>query len=390
MQISMDSQDDSDSPESIEDTSDSQGSIEEVPERWRYLELCCQICGVSFNIIEGYNGHRISADEMRACTTAQFLVSKRLLWDPVWHPDPDDEQFEGGEHFLSGLSDRVPEVNHRHRPDLWPRRQGIPHVPTSNYLWSRESADVVCMPFHPYCLEVYKRASLRRFDTLGIGPLTDWYRLENSIRGFFSFPRHLAVWRGRGDTWQHHSGDEWLAANPCFIPSLPPLLESCKFPETTVPDSPGNTRLNDSPPHNVFSRLPIELHLEILSYLGGLDVANLVQSSRTFWLLPPSFFYGRLLQEMPWLWEAWCDLPYSFWATTTSAEQEAVSRYWERQRSDLADWRIPVLPAYLLPKTEVDWRRLFISISRNLREIKGLRNRARIWADCEYILDRIE
>lgn len=376
--------------------------------------------------LKGYNGHRISAVEMRACTTAQFLVPKQYLYGAEWNAEQDDEEFEGGEYFLSGLTDRVTTTNSRHSPHTWPKRHGVWRVGAANYLRNWSSAPQACMPFHPYCLEVYKRASLHRFGTLGIKALTDWYRLENNVRDFHLFPRHAAVWRGRGHTWQHHSGDEWLAANPCFIPKLLPLLDSFKCRELTIADNSGTIELNDSP-RDIFICLPMELQFEILSYLRGSDIANLVQSSRTFWLLPPSFFYNLLMRETPWLWEAWCDLPYSFWATTTHAEQKAVSEYWKRQRCDLTDWRIPVLveesqhygmddlgpaishlrargaaaqqaearerrprPAYLLPKTGVDWRGLFIVITLHLPKLNGLRNRARIWADCEYILDRIE
>ena len=378
------------------------------------------IAGRECQCPEGYNGHRISAEEMRACTTAQFLVPKQYLYGGPWNPEPDDEEFEKGDYFLSGLTDIVPRTNSRHSPPVWPNRHGVWRVGAGNYLAHWGAAAEVSMPFHPYCLEVYKRASLRRFGKLGLEALLDWYRLENNVRDFHSFPRHPPVWRGRGITWQHHAGDEWLAANPCFIPKLPSLLDSVRISERE------NLELTNSP-CNVFARLPTELQLEILSYLEGVDIVSVVQSSRVFRKMPQSFFRKRLLENMPWLWEGWCDLPFSFWATTTEAELQAVSSRWKAQRAELNDWRIPVLveesqnygvgdlemaistlreqsttsrrdemkerrphPAYRLPDTEVDWQRLFIIITGNLPKLKGLRNRARIWADCEYILDRIE
>lgn len=382
------------------------------------------VAAVGCQSTEGYNGHNISAEEMRACTTAQFLVPKLCLHGAPWNSEPDDADFEG-DFFLSGLTEKVPSTESRHSPAVFPARHRVHKVYAQNYVPHWGHVGEASMPFHPYCLEVYKRASLQRRSKVGIESLTGWFRLESNMRDFYSFPRDSAVRRGMRGTWKHNWGDEWLAANPCFVPALTSLLDSVWLPGITTSDPGCLSRRNSL--NDVFTCLPTELQLEILRYLEPADIANLAQSSRTFRRLPQSFFREQLIHDMPWLWECWCDLPFSFWATTTEAEQAARAELWNTQCSNLNTWWIPVLneesenyggeglgmaisalrtqlaslqqnearerqpqPADLLPQTGIDWRRLYILLTRNLASFRGLRNRVRIWEDCQYILDRID
>jgi hypothetical protein len=69
------------------------------------LRLYEHIASPGCNYHVGYQGHRITAQEMRGCKTVQYLVPK----GDSWQSEVDDLEFErDGRHFLSGLSDYMP------------------------------------------------------------------------------------------------------------------------------------------------------------------------------------------------------------------------------------------------------------------------------------------
>jgi hypothetical protein len=394
------------------------------------------IAGPNCTHLSGYNGNRISVEEMRGCCTFQYLCPKPASWQP----QSDDEAFETEkdfDFFLSGLTDHVTSRDEPYTDVFPPRHEcRLPHG--DNVFWSQEEAAVTAMPFHPTCLEVYKRASLFRFGKIDIKALVDWYRLEADLTHFSrDFPRHEAVKRGNEQWWRHIRGDEWLAANPCFVPALPPIFERVKdfhpvergyhrevFDVNRVQSRP----MREYQPGDVFARLSFELRLEVLSYLGSRDIANLRLVTRVFRQLPQSLFHQLLLREAPWLWETWCPLPYSCWAANSRSKLERVDKMLHEQQSDLENWHMRVLSegvstneneaailalrtkgtpriqameeevkqlyqphdVPMLPRPGTNWYQLFLEITRQWGSLKGLRNRERIWADCNYILDRIE
>jgi len=68
----------------------------------------------------GYNGHNISAEEMKGCTTYQFLVYK----SSDWQPESDDEEWEErSQVFLTGIGDRFPSRDMA-SPEVIPVRHG--------------------------------------------------------------------------------------------------------------------------------------------------------------------------------------------------------------------------------------------------------------------------
>lgn len=379
------------------------------------------IAGKDCRSNRGYNGHRISAEEMKGCTTVQFLVPKTASW----RPEADDEGFERrGDFHLSGLTDHLRRRDAR-LGSVFPPRHGCRAPEAENCLWWPGQAGAAAMPFHPYCLEVYKRASLLRWGAVDIQALMAWFRLDgNPLHFMEQFPRHEAVHRGRQKQWRHIAGDEWLAANPCFVPDLEPILSSV---QTRCSARLGMQSVENDEPRvaDCFAPLPTELRMGILSHLSGRDVASTCLASRAFRRLPQTFFRKLLLRDMPWLWEAWCPLPLSFWATTTRSELETRHESWDRQQRDIEEWQIPVLEeegdqnggnkaaiaalrtrlaaieeekaefhrskgTCLLPMDETDWLRLYVEMARRCDSLKGIRNRARVWADCEHILARIE
>ncbi|EWG54867.1 hypothetical protein FVEG_12972 [Fusarium verticillioides 7600] len=231
-------------------------------------------------------------------------------------------------------------------------------------------------------------------------------------------PEHAAVKRARQIPWLHHAGDEFLAANPCFVSGLQDVFDSvqntCSADDiSSVVTSPNST--------DIFSKPPQEIKLEILLQLDSWDIANLRLSSRTFHhLLPQSLFYHLTLRELPWLYEAWTCAPLLFFVTTTAAEQRKLGKPLYNVQMQLAgrrDWddgseddaaeiaRLAAeevelaekqrqsyrfTPVRMLDCRRTNWTRLRGELSRRLGELPGLKNRRRIWKNCQEIMDRAE
>jgi hypothetical protein len=78
------------------------------------------IAGPSCLDERGYNGHAISAAEMKQSTTYQMLAYK----PPNWRPEPDDQEWEKDtEYFLTGIGDRFPSRDMAF-PNVYPARHG--------------------------------------------------------------------------------------------------------------------------------------------------------------------------------------------------------------------------------------------------------------------------
>ncbi|RGP76878.1 hypothetical protein FLONG3_4961 [Fusarium longipes] len=349
----------------------------DIPEdEWEHIP------GLNCSEHGAYNGHRISIAAMKGCNTFQCLVRK----PKDWKPQPDDEEFEvKGECFLSGLGDDMPSRD-VDWPTVFPGRHGISQPRADNIIWDENEMGEYAMPFHPTCLEIFKRASLKHSGVVDIQGLTQWWRLENDYDDFHAFPRHEAVKKAQEQWWSHVLGDEFLAANPCFIPGFESLLQS-----SPVTDSQDSTPMlkaisNEGSNNDPFSKLPPEIRHSILVQLNFKDLANLRLTSRVFLQLPNPVLYELTIRRTPWLYEAWSTLPISFWATTT---QEAV----EKEAEDNSDFLKHSHPATLvcqLSRTETDWLHVQTEISRNWPKLLGLRNRRRIWKDCEEILKRVD
>ncbi|KAF4452364.1 hypothetical protein F53441_4773 [Fusarium austroafricanum] len=407
--------------ESDDSSDDSQGNISDVssansdfdwdyiPEDWEHI--ASPECGQS----SAYNGHHISVEAMRGCTTLQCLVRKSENWKPA----PDDEQFEiQGHFFLSGLSDHMPSRDIC-EPVVFPERHSEKYPRAENCLWGPEGAETYAMPFHPTCLEVFKRASLYRYGVVDLECLTQWWVLELTYDDFHAFPRYEGVSNAQEQYWQHNLGDEFLAANPCFVPGLEPLLSSTQQHEHIHSEFIPTGVVSGTVPADLFSLLPGEIRLMILTQLSFKDIAKLRLASRTFMQLPTSLFYQLTMRDTPWLYEAWSSLPLSFWATTTQSEEE--------RKQELVDIRVkelrqaiqspemvnaqgtidslkkdidellernrtprPTTSVTLLSRTDTDWYALQTLITRNWKTLPGLKNRRRIWDDCQEILNRVD
>ncbi|KAL4731183.1 hypothetical protein ACLX1H_000144 [Fusarium chlamydosporum] len=332
-----------------------------------------------------YNGHRITMEAMKHCQTLQCLVYKPA----DWQPQPDDEEFEvSGHYFLSGLSDHMPSRDES-SPTVFPARHGLDNPNAENTMWDIDDADSYAMPFHPTCLEIFKRASLRRHGVVDVECLTQWWRLEATYEELFDFPRVDAVRNGQQQWWEHNLGDEYLVANPCFVPGLESVLQSAQGMNHAEKDGSKSTTTTistKSTSNDLFSKLPAEIRDSILVQLDFKDLANLRLSSRVFLELPNPVLYELTLRHTPWLYEAWSSLPLSFWTTTT---QEKLEREYD-DTSAFERASHSATPVNRLNRTGTNWLHLQAEISRNWNKFLGLKNRRRIWDDCEEILDRVD
>ncbi|KAF5639246.1 hypothetical protein F52700_4098 [Fusarium sp. NRRL 52700] len=328
-----------------------------------------------------YNGYHISAEAMRGCQTSQCLVLK----GKNWQTEQGDQDFEAsGKFFLSGLSDDMP-CRDMGWPSVSPARHGKDTIRAENVIWVAEDADEYCMPFHPACFEIFKRASLYRYGNVDVECLMQWWRLEPEFGDLFMFPRHLAVKQAAEHWWSHNRGGEFLVANPCFVPGLDDLLHSARMEHTLGNESSlsGTTISTKPAPSDPFSKLPSEMIREILNHLSFKDLANLRLTSRGFLHLPNAVLYEVTVRDNPWLYEAWSSLPISFWATTTQTE---IKQKIERG----GDIHATPRPVKLPGKGETDWLRVQVELSKNWKTLLGLQNRRRIWDDCQVILNRVD
>lgn len=312
----------------------------------------------------GYNGNNISAKEMKGCQTFQVLCQKPKR--RKWRARDDDEEFENETSTvcLSGLCDNLSSKTKTNR-DFFPTRHDPTAPVVSNHITPR-FANRTGFAFHPACFEVFKRASLHRNGKVDIEALMDWFRLEGTRTRFFDkFPRAQEVRDSSQETWQHRAGDEWLAANPCHIPGLEKFFKRH---------------------HN-----------------AKLQTQN----------CPRDF-----LAEYPWIWELWCNKPYSGWSVASETELRQEWKVWQEQR-DFLVWDIKLMEKEkeldneqaahlddlrdalenlidkeptikLRPALEVRQVCVGDALVNDARAIKGLKNRERIWKDCQYILKRIE
>ena len=368
----------------------------------------------------GYSGQVISLEEAGKCLTLQCLMRK----NDFWKPEPDDEEFErSSPWFLTGLSDHMPSRDMA-SPKVYPARHREDNPHAENARWNLDATEYA-MPFHPYCFEVYKRASQLYLHKPDIEALGHWWTKEADYDKFHEFPRHPAVNRSSYQSWQHHRGDEFLVANPLFVPGLDEILRSAVRTDLDfdVRGSPfGDKVQSPAGGNDSFAVLPEELRAMLLANLRSKDIANLRLASRSFKHLPMTLWHDLLQREMPWLWEAWSQIPYSGWATLTRAElecktkaldDEAVELGWyfqvldedmpemREQNADLkaacevdmaqraALLRQPVMHP-VLEWQRTDWHAVYLQITRQWKQMKGLHNRERIWTDCEEIVGRIE
>ena len=262
-----------------------------------------------------FNGNAISAEEMRLCNTAQYIVKTEncihQLTDST--PEPDDEYFEHeGRYFLSGLADRVDGLEGD--CTTYPERHGLHGDTMSPEEYDGfERGDLV---FHPHCLEMYKRVSALRLDSAEVTHVpgfADWWTSDGMVN---SPPMPKSVSDCGGQWFVHNPGSEFTVAQPLQILALTTIFEAAQRPddfdakELSPFGAKETTATNNS--SDIFGKLPGELRDMVLTSLGSRDIANLRLASRTFRHLPITLWRELITKELPWIWEAYSDRPYPY------------------------------------------------------------------------------
>ncbi|VUC25102.1 unnamed protein product [Clonostachys rosea] len=337
--------------------------LRDVEAGYRLEHIAGPTCGAG----DGYHGNKISYEEMRTCSTMQGLVTK----PPSWKPEDGDEEFErSGRYFLSGLIDRLTNVDNLYHEQSYPKRHGCEDIfPVTHYRDIAENfynMDFYSIPLHPACLETFKRATLRRYGSVDVGAFIQWWEADGDEDSLIPRKDDKDVRSSRSQWWRHNEGSEYLAANPCIVPNLEKAFLPMA-PRTAGPEG------HDE----VFSSLPSEIRSSIFDHLSLEDISNLLLASPFLSRSSQDHLRRRLIREWPWLWEAWTKLEYSVWVGKTAR--------------DLRESATPPGNQVVISDTDaVNWGSVFryISKQRSNDELKGLRNRERIWKRCEVILDK--
>lgn len=272
------------------------------------------------------------------------------------------------------------------------------------------------MPFHPWCFDIFSRQSKAKFDKVNVSGLMKWRNSAFGYDDFRSFLRDGDVFEAQEQFWCHHPGKEYLAANPLYVPRLSAFL--MEFDEEKTDKGTGGVESvqgikytpvsPQSSGVDILASLPQDIRLLLVEYLGPDDITSLRIASKAFTELPNGIWYKLVREEMPWLWEAWNDSESSHmpspWTTVTANEVKVLyngrkhyskilgSEYTPAQ--EIVDLLLPlptVVPNQVkLSREKTDWHRLYTQIKHNWPELKGLRNRKRIWEDVADIIQRIE
>lgn len=308
------------------------------------------------------------------------------------------------------------------------------------------------MPFHTWCFEAFIRLSRKRLGRIDVNGLMDWRAYQHNAHrqsrqpgqsawqaterdAFECIPRDSNVRKDQEQWWHHRNGNEYLGANAVLVPELPGILDAATTP-VDGSDSVFDLTQQDVEPrnpdnHDPFRHLSLELCLEVLEYLDGQSIASLRLASRAFRQLPQSSFYRLIRRELPYLWEAAQDIegdpsPY-FWRFYTSRdlskyiedperpeqkdyhdEIDLYRRVIKQEMPELYDdwvdaepsirqilggpsWPPPVREEERLRKGNANWFRVYVDITNGLRKgnLKGLKNRQRVWSDVNFIIDKI-
>lgn len=377
----------------------------------------------------GYHGTRITEEEMQFANTLQCLVRKTqasidagdqdISAMPEWHPEWDDEPWERESlWFLSGVSDHMPSRDYDD-PRVLPPRHSCERPNAENICWSQQndSSEQYAMPFHPSCFEIYKRVAIKRHGYLDVDLLGSWWQLKSRYADFHSFPRSEAVKMGERQWWRHNPGDEYLASDPLWPSGLKVAIMSAK----SVKSQAKTTK----PAASRWSSLPLEVITEILAYLDVVSIAKTSLAVPDTCSVAKQMMQRCLQLQYPSLWELTTALPYYKWVGLTANVLETRQKAFDQQNAEFQlvysileeegyDDARDELKQHWEQHNEARKEKIFGSVMREklpltvptdevgiakfvlalheaeeIDNLRGLRNRDRIWKDCEIILDQI-
>ncbi|SMQ49914.1 unnamed protein product [Zymoseptoria tritici ST99CH_3D7] len=394
------------------------------------------IAGPECEESRGYNGHTVSALTVQSARTAQCLLRKPTGDEedaqghvaPVWSPEPDDEPWEENSSWmLSGLNSLIVEPELGPSKDWSPVRHGVREV--NDYDMWFEDVPHIGMVHHPWCMEVYQRATLKQKNKVDVDGLGEWWELhqvENVKRSNGKMLRYC-----RQQWWEHERGSEFLITDPLEDAGLVKLLQEAvetsqhfnpadsAFPPRAPNKSTAKSNQQQNTTLDPFSTLPAELLQQILAELPNTSIGAVREVSRAFTHIPISFFYPLVRRDYPWIWEADQEtsaaLPqYSRWtkavidkaARKLNKSGDLVSREEDKivtgQHSTASDPDSLTNAAVgngndedhitpiSLPRFETNWFKLYASLKKHSGSLPGLRNRERIWRDCQQIMTMID
>lgn len=109
--------------------------------RYCHAYIFEHLAGSDCHVQCGYSGSRISAEEMRGCTTSQCLVRK----SSDWTPETDEMDCElNSDYFFSGVSVYMPQRNYG-CPRYIPQRHGLDaEVYVDTTFWTDVSSPFYC------------------------------------------------------------------------------------------------------------------------------------------------------------------------------------------------------------------------------------------------------
>lgn len=171
------------------------------------------------------------------------------------------------------------------------------------------------------------------------------------------------------ERWLHQIGTEYLAADPCYAPSLIPALCQQIYYRPIQHDAAYDESMlvaDSTNSFDLFCTLPRDLHYLLLDKLSSKDIANLRLASRAFVQLPNSIVKKKVKEDFPWFYEI--------------DDFDRAARNGSSPPSRPNPKNIAYAPAWILVP----------SILRALASSElGLRNRVRIWHRCSQILDHV-
>ncbi|KAF1973492.1 hypothetical protein BU23DRAFT_598904 [Bimuria novae-zelandiae CBS 107.79] len=361
------------------------------------------------------------SSQKRFRTAVLRVKSCKVHYPNTGIEQPDDRDYERGSRYcLSGLCGHV--TTRDSGDDTFvPARHGVRDANVDSIVW--DGLEDYAIPFHPTCFDIFYRLSRQRFGHVAFEALGDYLFANSDKDEVYRVSHDKNVDRSRDQWWDHISGCEYLAANPLFIPRLAPILKaSVQHSPTFNPQASAFEVPDHHGKPDIFNTLTLELRLQVVPYLSSKEFATLRLASRTFRQLPISLWRDLLLQDMPFLSEVWSNEdPYSWtYATYDAVAAHELSDWREETRDIIRTYMSENLPAWVahvdeilaqregpgilqvsqaevmkelvtcLPAAKTDWYHLYTEVTRNWSDLKGLRNRKRIWEDIGAVMPNLD
>ncbi|EMD62245.1 hypothetical protein COCSADRAFT_94946, partial [Bipolaris sorokiniana ND90Pr] len=404
------------------------------------------IASPSCESVQGINGRKLSVAEMKGCRNHRFLMPRPFhRVPPNWKLEAADNLFEKDSLFvLSGEANGS--YGSMAGQYAYPPRYGIGRVPVlaeivNKGCWDRGSWEP--LPVHSYCLDIYAKASYRRLGHVDLHGIWLWRELCENLSRFEFADEVKLPYPGTGktnevDPFLHHAGDERMVANPVEIPGLVDMLK-----DRLINSTSGTIIKRTQSP--LFA-LPVELLNKIFVLLDDPGVNAIAVTCRTFRYRAQPLYRHRVIRDMSWLWKVLEGRPYpvspdwpvtwdpcnppglvppelplgletqkietEIWAQITAddpnmsdvgravqlvnfirreailcsyrARLERSLREWQDIRTEVEGW-ICSLP----PNEDVGWVHLWYSFAPEKTSLSGIRNRVRIWKECERVISFI-